>query len=86
MGRLVTIPMMCSCKTNLKEYVCKHFVGVMMIYFNYHIVSDPPKLEELEDLGKRRGYPQKATLALSHSRCENGDLYLLFLYFYDNIF
>ncbi|CAF1122089.1 unnamed protein product [Didymodactylos carnosus] len=61
-GRLVTISIMCACETNLKEHVCKHSVG-LMIYFNYYIVSDPGKIE---DLGKRRGRSQKATPALSH--------------------
>ncbi|CAF1105875.1 unnamed protein product, partial [Didymodactylos carnosus] len=55
-GMLVIIPVMYLCKTNLKKYLCKHSVG-LMIYFNYYIVSDPAKLK---DLGKRRGHPQKA--------------------------
>ncbi|CAF1028358.1 unnamed protein product [Didymodactylos carnosus] len=59
-GRLVTIPMMCSCKTNLKTYICKHAVGIMM-HFGFYVVSDPGKLD---DLGKRRGRPKKATSAL----------------------
>ncbi|CAF1492750.1 unnamed protein product [Rotaria sp. Silwood1] len=60
-GRLVTLPMMCSCKTNLKTYVCKHAVGIS-IHFGLYIISDPNKLESL---GKRRGRPKKAGPALS---------------------
>ncbi|CAF1550482.1 unnamed protein product, partial [Rotaria sordida] len=59
-GRLVTLPMMCSCKTNLKTYVCKHAVGIS-IHFGLYIISDPNKLESL---GKRRGRPKKAGPAL----------------------
>ncbi len=60
-GRLVTLPMMCSCRNNLKTYVCKHALGIS-IHFGLYVISDPGKLE---DLGKRRGRPKKAKLALS---------------------
>ena len=30
-GRLVTLRMMCSCRTNLKTYVCKHAVSALTI-------------------------------------------------------
>ena len=60
-GRLVTLPMMCSCQINLKTYVCKHAVGAS-IYFGLYIISDPDKLESL---GKRRGRPKKAGPALA---------------------
>jgi len=60
-GRLVTLPMMCSCQVNLKTYVCKHAVGVSM-HFGLYIISDPDKFESL---GKRRGRPKKAGPALS---------------------
>ncbi len=58
---IVTLPMMCSCRTNLKTYVCKHAIGVS-IHFASYIIYDPSKLE---DLGKRRGRPKKAGPALS---------------------
>ena len=60
-GRLVALPMMCTCRTNLKTYVCKHAVGAS-IHFGLYIISDRSKLE---NLGKRRGRPQKARPALS---------------------
>jgi hypothetical protein len=60
-GRLVTLPMSCSCRTNLKTYVCKHAVGTS-IHFGFYVISDPNKLE---CLGKRRGRPKKASSALS---------------------
>jgi len=60
-GRLVTLPMMCSCQVNLKTYVCKHAVGVSM-HFGLYIISDPDKFESL---GKRRGRPKKAGPALA---------------------
>ncbi|CAF4357714.1 unnamed protein product, partial [Adineta steineri] len=50
-GRLVTLPMMCSCRTNLKTYVCKHATGAS-IHFGLYAISDPHKSETL---GKRRG-------------------------------
>ncbi|CAF1086868.1 unnamed protein product [Didymodactylos carnosus] len=59
-GRLITIPMMCSFKTDLKTYICKHAVGIMM-HFGFYVVSDS---EKLDDLGKRRRRPKKATSAL----------------------
>ncbi|CAF1194899.1 unnamed protein product [Didymodactylos carnosus] len=59
-GQLVTIPMMCSCKTNLKSYVCKHALG-MMIHLGYYFVQDPSKLE---NFSKKRGRPKKTRLAL----------------------
>ncbi|CAF1158343.1 unnamed protein product, partial [Didymodactylos carnosus] len=59
-GRLITIPMMCSCKTNLKSYVCKYALG-MMIHLGYYFVQYPSKLE---NFGKKRGKPKKARLAL----------------------
>jgi len=60
-GRLVTLPMLCSCRTNLKMYICKHAIDAS-IHFGFYVISDP---SELEDLGKRRGRPKKAKLALS---------------------
>ena len=57
----MALPMMCTCRTNLKTYVCKHAVGAS-IYFGLYIISDRSKLE---NLGKRRGRPQKARPALS---------------------
>ena len=47
-GRLVTLPMMCGCRTNLKRYVCKHAVGAL-IHFGLCIISDRSKLENLEN-------------------------------------
>ena len=60
-GRLVTLLMMCSCRTNLKMYVCKHAVGAL-IHFGLYIISDRSKLENLR---KRRVRPKKAGPALS---------------------
>ena len=62
-GRLVTLPMMCSCRTNLETYVCicKHAVG-SLIHSGLCIISDRSKLE---NLGKRRERPKKAGPALS---------------------
>ncbi|CAF1273625.1 unnamed protein product [Rotaria sordida] len=53
--RLITVPMMCSCRTNLKTYVCKHAVGAS-IHFGLHIISN---LHKLKSLGKQRGRPKK---------------------------
>ncbi|CAF1424470.1 unnamed protein product, partial [Adineta steineri] len=61
-GRLITLPMMCSCRTNLKTYVCKHAIGAS-IHFGLYVISDPHKLETL---GKRRGRPKKAKSASEH--------------------
>ncbi|CAF1260581.1 unnamed protein product [Didymodactylos carnosus] len=62
-ARLVSMPMMCSCKQNLKLYVCKHAAG-FMIHLNLYVIADPAKLQVL---GKRRGRPKKAGKALSQS-------------------
>jgi hypothetical protein len=59
--RFITLPMLCTCRTNLKTYVCKHAIGMSM-YFGYYVIKDPNKLE---CLGKRRGRPKKASSALS---------------------
>ncbi|CAF1135835.1 unnamed protein product [Didymodactylos carnosus] len=56
----ITIPMMCAYKTNLKSYVCKHALG-MMIHLGYYFVQAPSKLEHFS---KRRDRPKKARLAL----------------------
>ncbi|CAF1351613.1 unnamed protein product [Didymodactylos carnosus] len=60
-GRLITIPMTCSCRSNLKTYVCKHAIGLMM-HFGCNIVKDPVKLQNFQ---KRRGRPRKVGNALS---------------------
>ena len=60
-GRLVTLPMSCTCRSNLKTYVCKHAIGLSM-HFGLYIMPDPSKYE---NLGKRRGRPKKAKSALS---------------------
>jgi hypothetical protein len=60
-GRLITLPMMCSCRLNLKTYVCKHAAGAS-IHFGFYTISDPNKFETI---GKRRGRPKKAGPALS---------------------
>ncbi|CAF1029452.1 unnamed protein product [Didymodactylos carnosus] len=59
-GRLVTVPLICNCKPNLKTYVCKHALGIMM-HFGYYHVTDPSKLE---NFARKRGRPKKARLAL----------------------
>ena len=43
-ARLVTIPMTCTCRTNLKTYVCKHSIG-LMIHFDCYTISDPTKFQ-----------------------------------------
>ena len=53
--------MMCSCRINLKTYVCKH-TGGALIHFGLYIIFDRSKLE---NLGKRRGRPNKEESALS---------------------
>ncbi len=60
-GRLVTLPMSCTCRSNLKTYVCKHAIGLSM-HFGLYKMPDPSKYE---NLGKRRGRPKKAKSALS---------------------
>ncbi|CAF1010377.1 unnamed protein product [Didymodactylos carnosus] len=60
-GRLITISMTCSCRSNLKTYVCKYAIGLMM-HFGCYIVKDLAKLQNFQ---KRRGRPRKVGNALS---------------------
>ena len=61
-GRLVTLPKLCSCRTNLKTFVCEHAIG-LSIHFGLYTISDPSKFQ---NLNRRRGRPKKARLALAY--------------------
>jgi hypothetical protein len=60
----IVVPLQsCTCPVGLKEYSCKHSVG-LATKFNLYQVSDPTRIQPL---GKRkaRGRPKKVSTALS---------------------